>query len=131
MRQLLLAFSIGLGLVACGTSSAPEPTAVAPVATAAPEPEPTPESQGVFKISVGRGGFLPSTIKAKVGQPVILEFTRTTDETCATKVVFPELKITKSLPLDAPVSITVPSDVAHTYGFQCSMAMDKGTVVIE
>ncbi len=142
MRSLPLVLSLVLGIVACGNTTSPPadagaaavapPTATTPPkASAAPDASAPQPVNGVFKIVVDGWGFTPSDIKVKVGEPVSLEFTRITDETCVTKVVFPELKITKALPLNTPITVTVPSDAVHSYGFQCGMAMDTGTVVIE
>jgi plastocyanin domain-containing protein len=85
---------------------------------------------GAVTIEANEKGFTPSSVALKVGAPATLVFKRTTDETCATKVVFPELGITKDLPLNTPVSVDVPAGAARTLTFQCGMGMFKGKVVI-
>lgn len=84
----------------------------------------------IAKVTVGDKGFVPNSVSAKKGQPLTLEFTRTTDRTCATSVAFPELKITKELPLNVPVEVSVPTEEARTLTFQCGMGMYKSSVVV-
>ena len=59
-----------------------------------------------------------------------MTFVRTTDKTCATEVVFPELKLEKKLPLNEVVSVELPTDALKTLTFQCGMAMYKGAIVV-
>ena len=49
---------------------------------------------------------------------------------CAKKVVFPEIKVEKDLPLNQAVAIKVPTGEARTLTFQCGMGMYKSAVVI-
>ena len=76
-------------------------------------------------------GFTPSTVNVKKGETTTLVFTRTSKNTCADAVMFPELKIDKMLPLNTAVAIIVPVDQAHTYAFQCGMGMYKSKVLVE
>lgn len=85
---------------------------------------------GVIPVIADGDGFKPSSVKLVKGSPAALVFTRTTDDTCATEVVFPELDIKKPLPKDTPVRIDLPSDKARTLTFQCGMGMYKSSVVI-
>jgi plastocyanin domain-containing protein len=85
---------------------------------------------GVVPIVVDADGFKPSSVKFAKGAQATLVFTRTTDDTCATEVDFPELKVKKALPKGTPVSITVPTDKEQTLTFQCGMGMYKSSVVI-
>jgi plastocyanin domain-containing protein len=90
------------------------------------------ESSGARKVAVtvDAKGFTPSSVDAKKGDKLQLVFTRTTDDTCAKEVVFPEINLTKPLPLNTAVAIDVPTDAARTLTFQCGMAMFKSKVVI-
>ncbi len=78
-------------------------------------------------------GFSPSSLtlpKGAAGSKTTLTFTRTSDDTCARDVVFPELSIKKPLPLNQPVLVDVPTDASKTLTFQCGMAMYKSSVVV-
>jgi plastocyanin domain-containing protein len=85
---------------------------------------------GVVAITASESGFKPSSVTLEKGGPGKLVFTRTTDETCATEVVFPELNVKKELPKDKPVVVEIPTDKAQTITFQCGMGMYKSAVVI-
>ena len=79
-------------------------------------------------ITAGPEGYSPSTIEAKKGESLVLRFTRTTKSDCLAQVVFPELKITRDLPLNAPVEIGIKADKAGPIPFQCGMAMIHGKI---
>ncbi len=87
-------------------------------------------TQGIVAIDVGDKGFLPSRVELKQGQEATLRFTRTSDSTCATKVVFPELEVEKDLPLNEAVDVKVPTNERRKLAFQCGMGMYKSAVVI-
>jgi len=85
------------------------------------------------KVRVGESGFTPASLVVAKGAPgatAPLTFVRTTNETCAKEVVFPDLGVKKDLPLDTPVTVQVPTDTARTLAFQCGMAMYKGALVV-
>ena len=127
--RLLLVLGVAPVLCAlfCGCDkkarTAPEPAASTSAVAA-------PASGGTTAITVDSDGFKPSAVKLKKGAPATLVFTRTTDETCATEVVFPQLDIKKELPKGTPVSITIPTDKEQTLTFQCGMGMYKSSVVV-
>jgi plastocyanin domain-containing protein len=87
-------------------------------------------TQRIISVSVGDEGFQPSRVELKRGQDATLRFTRTSDKTCATKVVFPELKVEKDLPLNEAVDVKVPTNEPRELAFQCGMGMYKSAVVI-
>ena len=92
---------------------------------------PAPDGVQQASVKVDKKGFSPSEVKLIKGKPALLYFVRTTDETCAKEVVFPELKIEKDLPLNTPVRIDIPTVEARTLTFQCGMAMYKSAVLIQ
>jgi plastocyanin domain-containing protein len=93
-----------------------------------------PAAPGELRVVASEHGFLPSSLPIPKGAPgslATVSFVRTTDQTCATEVVFPELDIKKTLPLNELVAINVPSDSARTITFQCGMGMYKGAVLVK
>ncbi len=65
------------------------------------------------------------------GTPLRLTFLRTTEDTCATEVVVPSLKVKRALPLNKPVEVEFTPEKAGTIDFACGMAMLKGAIVVE
>jgi plastocyanin domain-containing protein len=88
---------------------------------------------GELRVTAGEHGFSPTSMllpKGAAGALATVTFVRTTDQTCATEVVFPDLDLKKSLPLNTPVTVDVPSDAPRTLSFQCGMGMYKGALVV-
>jgi plastocyanin domain-containing protein len=85
---------------------------------------------GAIAVTADDKGFSPSSVTLKKGRPATLVFTRTTDDTCATAVVFPELNVKKDLPKGQPVAIVIPTDAERKLTFQCGMGMYKSSVVV-
>jgi plastocyanin domain-containing protein len=114
--------------------------AVAPACSKNSEPRPesssapTPVPPAGARVTVGEHGFAPASLALARGAPgstVPITFVRTTDETCAKEVVFPDVGIKKDLPLNEAVTIDVPTETSRTLTFQCGMAMYKGTLVVK
>jgi Cupredoxin-like domain len=90
----------------------------------------TPDANGKVLVTADGRGFHPPSVEITKGQKTTLEFRRTSNETCATSVVFPELKLERALPLNQPVAIELPADVSSPLTFQCGMGMYHGKVVV-
>jgi plastocyanin domain-containing protein len=88
-------------------------------------------ASGRIAIRADDKGFTPSSINVTKGSHAVLVFTRTTEDTCARDVVFPELKLKKPLPLNQPVEVDVPTGSARTLAFTCGMGMFNSSVVIQ
>jgi plastocyanin domain-containing protein len=84
----------------------------------------------VIAVTADERGFTPAAVETQHGSKLTLRFTRTTDATCADKVVFPEAGIERALPLKQPVDVIVPTDKSRTLAFQCGMGMFKSAVLI-
>ena len=81
-------------------------------------------------ITVTDASFDPQRVTLKAGVPARLTFTRTSDKTCATAVVFPTLNIRRDLPLNQPVVIEFTPARAGDTTFACGVNMLKGVVAV-
>ena len=75
-------------------------------------------------------GYEPAKLTLRAGFPARITFTRTTDKTCGTEVVFPALNIKRALPLNQPVTIAFTPRAGES-AFACGMNMLHGMVVVE
>lgn len=128
VRTVLASSLVALALsMACSKAGAKPGggAAASPVASAS-----VPLKPGATLVVADDKGFTPSSVVVQKGKPATLTFVRTSDETCATAVVFPELHVKKDLPLNQPVNVEVPTGEARTLAFQCGMGMYKSSVVI-
>ena len=112
-----------LGLRAAPTSSG----TAAPTSDARP---PAMQMQDV-RVTVTEASFDPQRITLRAGAPARITFTRTSDKTCATAVVFASLNIRRELPLNVPVTIEFTPDKVGEIAFACGMNMLRGTVVVQ
>jgi membrane fusion protein, heavy metal efflux system len=111
---------LGLG------TPAPVPAVAAPPTPAAGSAAP----EQTAKIMVNKDGFSPAKLTLKAGTLAKVTFVRTTNETCATEVVFPSLKIRRPLPLNKSAVIEFTPQKDHDVEFACGMAMFKGAIVV-
>lgn len=73
-------------------------------------------------------GFEPQRLTLRAKVPARIIFTRTSDKTCATKVVFPSLKIERDLPLNTPAPIEFTPARPDDIEFVCGMNMFRGSI---
>ena len=83
-----------------------------------------------IKIKVDKNGFSPSSIEVEAGHKLNLVFNRAADNNCGNTVVFPSLKIRKTLPLKKDVIVSFTPSKAGEVTFTCGMKMYKGSIVI-
>jgi cobalt-zinc-cadmium efflux system membrane fusion protein len=87
-----------------------------------------PRQEG--RVIVSDTGFVPDHLTLVAGVPARITFVRSTDRTCATEIVFPDLKMTRALPLNQEVSVEfVPA--RGELAFACGMSMFKGRVTVQ
>ena len=78
------------------------------------------------------GGYKPSEVKVKVGEPVKLVFNRISDKGCLDQLNIPALNVKQQdLPLNEPQEFELDTSKAGEVAFACAMNMFKGKVVIE
>lgn len=85
----------------------------------------------VANVKVTDSSFDPARLTLRAGVPARITFTRTSDKTCGTAVVFASLNIRRELPLNQPVTIEFTPGTAGEIAFACGMNMLHGTVVVQ
>jgi plastocyanin domain-containing protein len=103
-------------------------TTVPPKAKAAASTKPAVR----LEVTVTSDGFTVKDPRVlKVGQPVTLVVSRTTERTCATEIVLKEFGISTPLPMNKPVEVTFVPKKAGLVHFACSMDMVSGDLKVE
>ena len=80
---------------------------------------------------VVHGGYEPSTIRVRAGQPVRLTFDRQETSSCSEEVVFPDFGVRQYLPAHQQTSVRVTPPTPGTYEFTCGMSMLHGRLLAE
>jgi len=90
------------------------------------------ESNGrqIFNILV-KGVYSPGVIKAKINQPVKINFRREESTECSRFVNFPDFKIRKELPERQTVAVEFTPNRKGEFLFTCDMSMYQGKLIIE
>ncbi len=79
---------------------------------------------------VVRGGYYPCLIQARAGRPLRLVFDRQEDGECTSRVVFPGLGISASLPAFTQTPVELTPDQPGAFGFSCGMEMVWGILLV-
>ena len=91
----------------------------------------TTESLATEVTIVVDGGYSPSTVRVKAGQPVRLIFDRRDSGSCSEEVVFPDFGVRRFLPTGQQTTIDITPPEAGRYEFMCGMSMLRGALVAE
>ncbi len=88
--------------------------------------------QGVQTLTIDvDGGYEPSQIVVKAGQPVQLNFFRKDPSSCLEKVLFPDFHIAADLAMNQVTAIEFTPETPGEYPFTCGMNMFRGVVKAE
>ena len=77
------------------------------------------------------GGYEPSYIVVKAGQPVKLNFDRKDPSSCLEEVRFPDFQIAQTLPLNQTTAIEFTPEQPGNYTFTCGMNMFRGVIEVQ
>ena len=103
----------------------------APAPPAARSTSPGRSTSQEARVTVTDTSFDPQRLTLRAGVPARVMFTRTSDTTCATAVVFASLNIRRELPLNTPVPIEFTPDKAGEISFACGVNMLRGSIVVQ
>lgn len=77
------------------------------------------------------GGYSPSHIVVRAGQPVRLDFDRQDPSSCLAEVRIPDFRIARALPVDRTTAIEFTPDKPGIYQFSCGMNMFRGEIEVQ
>ena len=95
------------------------------------QPAQTEAGENNLVIVVDNGTYQPSRIKLPAGKPASLQFLRKDASPCAETVVFPDLQISETLPVNKAKRVDLPSMEKGEYAFHCQMQMYRGQLTVE
>jgi hypothetical protein len=84
-----------------------------------------------LKLEIGPQGYAPAKLTIMAGQPATLAISTRQRPSCASRIVFPSLGLTRELPLNSTVVIELPALPAGELSFGCGMGMYKGALVAQ
>ncbi len=87
---------------------------------------------GVQEIDITvKGGYSPDIIRLQAGVPARLVFDRQEASDCTSRVVFPDLRISRSLPAFQKTVVEFTPKETGQFGFACGMNMVHGMLLVE
>jgi Cu+-exporting ATPase len=79
---------------------------------------------------VVQGGYSPNIVRARKGVPLRLRFDRREGSDCTSRVIFPDFKVSKSLPAFATTTLELTPEEAGEFEFSCHMNMVHGKLIV-
>ena len=77
-----------------------------------------------------KGGYQPSVVHARVGEPLRIVFSREETASCSEHVVFPAFGKSAMLPPFEDVTLELVPEHAGEYEFTCQLGMLRGRLVV-
>ena len=90
-----------------------------------------PMSDSEVQTVTVKGGYSPSKVTVKAGQPARLAFDRQEASGCSAELLIPGFGVSEKLPAFERTVIEFTPDAAGEYEFTCGMQMLRGTIVVE
>lgn len=87
------------------------------------------DPRDAISVRVTDGGYEPAAITVAAGSPTRIAFTRETESACAAEVTFPDLGVSKALPVGKQVVVELPPATAGEHEFTCAMGMLRGRLL--
>jgi plastocyanin domain-containing protein len=84
-----------------------------------------------FVVVVDNGIYDPANIKLPANESVTIKFLRKDAAPCAEMLIFPDLQISETLPINKIKDIKLPAMQAGEYPFHCQMKMYRGKLTVE
>jgi Cu+-exporting ATPase len=89
-------------------------------------------AEGVQHVDVlVKGGYSPDVIRAVAGIPLRLTFDRQESGDCTSRVLFPDLRLSRSLPAFQKTVLEFTPTEAGEFGFACGMNMIHGRLIVQ
>jgi len=84
-----------------------------------------------FIITLENGIYSPARIEVEKNKSNTLMFLRKDASPCAELVLFPDLNISETLPINKPFEIKLPPLDEGEYEFSCQMQMYRGVITVK
>lgn len=89
-------------------------------------------NEGIQEVTITvDGGYVPSLVTVKRGQPVRLQFDRRDPSSCLEKVLFPDFHIAQDLVLNQTTLVEFTPQTVGMFQFSCGMGMFHGAIAVE